>query len=159
MQMAFLLRTDASIAPLVLRLSLGVVMLAHGLQKVFGWFGGPGVSGTIESFTQKLELPLWTALLAMIIEVPGALALILGFFTRLAAFGTACSIGTCALLFHLDHGFFMNWFGRQKGEGVEYHILVIGISLALMIAGGGALSLDHFLERRQASMRHTSLHI
>ena len=137
-----LFRTTGSPALLFIRIALGIVIFAHGSQKVFGWFGGPGFMGTIETFTKNMNFPLWMVILLMVIELLGSIGLILGFLTRLSALGIGISISVCAYLYHIQNGFFMNWFGQQKGEGVEYHILVVGICLALLIQGGGPLSLD-----------------
>jgi putative oxidoreductase len=142
-----LCKTDRSIATLFIRLALGAVMFAHGAQKVFGWWGGAGFSATIDAFTIKQGFPLWIVILLMIIELLGSSGLILGFLTRLSALGIATSMGACAYLYHIPNGFFMNWFGQQKGEGIEYHILVLGICIALIIQGGGLLSVDRSLWR------------
>lgn len=138
-------QTRESSCALIIRLALGFVMLAHGLQKVFGWFGGQGISGTIHTFTQNLGFALWVPILLMVIEFLGSIALILGFFTRVAAFGIGCSMAVCAYLYHIQNGFFINWFGNQKGEGIEYHILVLAICLSLLIQGGGSFSVDQRL--------------
>lgn len=146
-----LFNTNESLALFFMRLGLGFVIFAHGAQKVFAWFGGPGFNGTVELFTKQLHLPLWMALLLMFIELFGSLGLIFGFLTRLAALGIGVSIGACASMYHLQNGFFMNWLGRQKGEGFEYHLLVICICLALLIEGGGLLSVDGGLMKRSAA--------
>jgi putative oxidoreductase len=138
------LKTDGSPAQLFLRLALGGVMFPHGAQKVFGWFGGPGVEQTLQAFTD-MGFPPWSTLALMIVELPGSILLIAGVFTRLWALGIGVSITICMFLHHIQHGFFMNWFGQQKGEGFEYHLLVIGIALALLIRGGGLLSVDRAL--------------
>lgn len=140
-----ILKTDDSVAPIFLRLSLGVVIFAHGAQKVLGLFGGPGFEKTIEIFRTQMGFPIWMTLLLMFIEFFGSLGLIFGFLTRLSALGIGTSITVCAYLNHIKNGFFMNWFGTQKGEGFEYHILVLGIVLALIIKGGGLLSFDKAL--------------
>jgi putative oxidoreductase len=148
-----LLITDGNFASLVLRVTLGCVIFAHGAQKVLGSFGGPGAEKTIELFSSMgFSLPL--TLLVMAAEFLGGLALILGLFTRIAALAIAVDIGVCAYMNHLQHGFFMNWFGQQKGEGVEYHILVIGIGLALMITGGGIFSIDRMISRKKSKSRY-----
>jgi putative oxidoreductase len=85
----------------------------------------------------------------MIIEFLGSLGLVTGLFTRLSALGIGTAMGVCAYMNHLQHGFFMNWFGAQKGEGFEFHLLVIGICLALAVKGGGLLSLDAVLAGRR----------
>lgn len=143
-----LLRTDNDIAPLVLRLFLGIVFFPHGAQKVFGWFGGHGFAGTMHHFTANMGLPYLVALLVILIEFLGSLALIAGALTRLAALGIAAVMVGAIVTVHWKFGFFMNWFGQQPGEGFEYHLLAVGIALALMIKGGGAASVDRALIRR-----------
>jgi putative oxidoreductase len=144
-----LLRTDDDISSFVLRLLLGLVFFPHGAQKVFGWFGGSGFSGTMEAFTDKMGIPALFAFLAILAESLGSVALISGFLTRIAAFGIACDMVVAVCMVHLKNGFFMNWFGKQQGEGFEYHILVVAIAFALMIKGGGRWSLDGLFSDKQ----------
>jgi putative oxidoreductase len=118
-------------------------MFAHGSQKVLGWFGGHTLFVTLNMFTQQMHMPLPLAWLVIAAEFGGGLGLIVGFLTRIAAFGIACDMLGAILLVHWRFGLFANWFGNQKGEGIEYHLLVIAICIALIILGGGALSLDH----------------
>jgi putative oxidoreductase len=80
-------------------------------------------------------------------EFLGAIALILGLLTRLAAFGLFAVMAGAVYLVHWQNGFFMNWTGNQQGEGIEYHLLVMAIALALMIRGGGRASFDRILSR------------
>jgi putative oxidoreductase len=134
-------------AALVLRLVLGGVMLPHGAQKVLGWFGGPGLSGTMEFFTGTMGIPAPFAALAIAAESLGALALLAGAGTRVAALGIAAVMAGAVAMVHLPNGFFMNWFGNQKGEGFEYHLLAIGIAAALVVRGGGAWSVDRRIAR------------
>jgi putative oxidoreductase len=141
-------KTGNSPALLFIRVALGVVMFAHGAQKVLGWYGGAGFAKTIEIFQAEMHFEPWLSMLLMAIEFFGSLGLILGLFTRLAALGIGTSISVCAYMNHLQNGFFMNWFGTQQGEGFEFHILVVGISLALLISGGGLLSADKLLARK-----------
>ncbi len=142
--MKALFRTTDSVALLFIRLALGIVIFPHGAQKVFGWFDGYGFAGTVEAFSQG-GFPVPGVWLLMAIELLGALGLIFGFMTRLSAFGIGGSQAICALMNHVQYGFFMNWFGQQQGEGFEFHILTVGIALALVIKGGGLLSLDRAL--------------
>jgi putative oxidoreductase len=137
--------TDNSLAGLVLRVTLGVVMFPHGAQKVFGWFGGHGFSATMNHFTENMGIPWVFALLAILAESLGAVALIVGFLTRIAALGIGVVMVVAALMVHWQHGFYMNWFGAKQGEGFEYHLLALGIAVALMIRGGGLWSIDRAL--------------
>jgi putative oxidoreductase len=139
-----LLWTDNNAAALIMRLALGGVMFPHGAQKMLGWFGGHGASATIQGFA-KMGLPPWLTILVMTFELGGAILLIVGFLTRLAALGIGCVMAGAWITVHANVGFFMNWAGNQKGEGFEYHILALGLCVALMIEGGGALSVDHAL--------------
>ena len=125
-----------------LRIVLGVVFFAHGAQKLLGWFGGPGFSGTMGMFTGYLHIPAPLAFLAIAAEFFGGLGLILGFLTRIAAFGIAVNMLVAIATVHHSYGFFMNWTGTQKGEGFEYHLLVLAITAYLIIRGAGALSVD-----------------
>jgi len=143
-----LFSTDNDTSSFVLRLLLGIVFFPHGAQKVFGWFGGPGFSGTMGMFTEKMGVPAFLAFLAILAESGGALALITGLLTRVAAFGIACNMVVAIFMVHLPNGFFMNWFGKQKGEGFEYHLLVIAIAIALMIKGGGRWSIDGLIAKK-----------
>lgn len=132
---------------LVLRVMLGIVIFPHGAQKIFGWFGGYGFAGTMANFTDRMHIPWIFALLAILAESLGSWGLIIGFLTRIAAFGVLCNMTVAILLVHLPNGFFMNWGGKQKGEGFEYHLLTMGICIALMIAGGGKWSLDRAITK------------
>ena len=131
----------------ILRLALGALFFAHGAQKVLGWFGGFGFRGTLGFFTQQMHIPVVLAVLAIAAEFLGGIGLIVGFLGRVAAFGIACNMGVAIALVHRQFGLFANWYGNQKGEGVEYHILVIAIALVIMIRGSGALSIDRSLSR------------
>ena len=138
-----LLRTDDSTATAVLRLVTGVVFFAHGAQKMLGWFGGFGFSGTMGFFTGTMHIPAPLAFLAIAAEFFGGLGLILGFLTRIAALPIAVNMVVAIATVHYPFGFFMNWAGAQKGEGFEYHLLVLAITAFLMIRGAGAFSMDH----------------
>jgi len=143
-----LFQTNDDTAMLVLRLFLGVVFFPHGMQKVFGWFGGSGFGAAMDMFTAKAGFPAALAFLAIMAESLGAVALLAGFLTRVAALGIGVNMIVCALGNHVKNGFFMNWMGTQKGEGFEYHLLVVAISAALIISGGGKWSLDGLIERK-----------
>lgn len=137
-----LMQTDEDAGMLIVRLALGAVIFPHGAQKLLGWFGGHGFEGTLQFFTGQLGIPVAIAFLVILAESFGAVALIVGFLGRVAAFGVLCVMLGAIFMIHLPHGFFMNWYGSQKGEGIEYHLLAIGMALAVMIKGSGSLSID-----------------
>ncbi|MFO0777262.1 MAG: DoxX family protein [Nitrospira sp.] len=148
-------KTDDSWGGLILRVGLGSVIFAHGAQKMFGWFGGSGYEGTMGFFTQKMGLPWLVAFLVIIGESLGSLGLIAGFLTRFtAASFIVIMIGAIATV-HWPQGFFMNWFGQQQGEGYEYHLLVVVMSAALVVIGGGKWALDgliaHWLQSEETA--------
>ena len=142
-----LLDTDASRTRFLQRLVLGAVILPHGLQKVFGWFGGYGFDGTMAFFTDTLGVPAPLAILVILADSLGALALIAGLGTRLAAAGTIATMAGAILMLHLPHGFFMNWGGTQAGEGFEFHLLALALAIPLAIKGGGAYAADRAVLR------------
>ena len=135
-------QTANSWSSLIIRVMLGIVMFPHGAQKLFGLFGGYGFAGTMSFFTDKMHIPVFFAFLAIMAEGLGSMGLIIGFLTRVAAFGILCNMIVAIWMVHWPNGFFMNWFGTQKGEGFEYHLLAIAICLALLINGGGKWSVD-----------------
>ena len=138
-------------APLVARLTLGIVMFPHGAQKMLGWFGGHGFTGTMGFFTGTMHIPAFFALLAILAEFAGSLGLITGLLSRVAAFGIAVTMVVAVLTSHAANGFFMNWLGNQKGEGFEYHVLAMALALTLMLRGAGALSADRLIAEKVRS--------
>lgn len=137
-----ILNTDNSLSTLLLRVTLGVVFFPHGAQKALGWFGGYGFTGTMGYFTGQMHIPAVFAFLAIAAEFAGAIALIAGIGTRVAALGIASVMAVAIATVHRQHGFFMNWTGSQVGEGYEYHLLALGIAISLLLRGGGAFSVD-----------------
>ena len=145
--MKYLFQTNDKFSYWVPRVILGCVMFPHGAQKLFGWFGGFGFTNTMTYFTQTAGLPWIIAFLIIMGESLGSLGLILGFFTRLSALGLICIMVGAIITVHIPNGFFMNWFGKQAGEGFEYHLLVIGMSIPLLISGGGKYSVDVLINK------------
>ena len=142
-----ILATDSNNATTILRLILGIVFFAHGAQKTLGWFGGYGFTGTMGYFT-SMGIPTALAFLAIMSEFLGVLGLIFGLLTRVAAFGISATMLVAIMAVHSKVGFFMNWSGTQKGEGYEYHLLVLAITAFLIIKGAGAASLDRLLTEK-----------
>ena len=140
------LDTDRTAVLTVLRVVLGLVILPHGLQKTIGAFGGHGFTGTM-GFFGSIGIPAFLAFLVIAAESAGAVALVAGFTTRIAAFGVFATMVVAGFM-HTANGFFMNWSGTQKGEGFEFHLLAAGIALVLVIAGGGSASIDRLLARK-----------
>ena len=142
------LATSSGASAPILRLGLALVLFPHGAQKLLGWYGGYGWSGTMGFLTGKIGLPTPVAALVILIESIGPLFLLLGLLTRPVALGViAIMIGAIATV-HAPNGFWMNWSGAQAGEGFEYHLLVIAMALALLVSGGGSLSADRRLAQR-----------
>ncbi len=140
--------TNASWPLLIVRLGVGGVLLPHGFQKLLGWFGGFGWSATLSFFSSALHVPVPIAVLVILGESLGSVAMLLGLMTRFVAFGyLLIMIGAIAMV-HWPNGFFMNWFGKQAGEGFEYHLLVISMAAALLVGGGGKWSVDAIIARR-----------
>jgi putative oxidoreductase len=148
-----LMRTTDDRVIAFLRLALAIVVFPHGAQKVLGWFGGFGFSGTLGFLTQQVHLPMPIALLVFAGEFFAPIFLFFGLLGRLAAFGIAADYLAVAFAGHLKNGFFMNWTGQQKGEGVEYFLLAIAIAIACVIRGSGAWSIDRVLTRDMPSTR------
>jgi putative oxidoreductase len=140
------LETDRSWVLFAQRVMLGLVILPHGLQKLLGWFGGAGFEGTMGFFSSQ-GMPAPIGLLVIVAESLGALALVAGLFTRVAAFGIAAVMLGAIALVHAPNGFFMNWFGTQGGEGFEFHLLALALAVPLVARGGGLWSLDAQLAR------------
>lgn len=149
--MKMLFHTDDSLSSFILRLTVGLVMFPHGAQKLLGWFGGYGFSATMDAFTGKMGMPWIIAFLVIIGESVGALALITGFMTRFTAASLAVIMVGAIAMGHWQNGFFMNWFGQQAGEGFEYHLLMIGMCVALVLSGGGKWSVDQGIAKGLAS--------
>lgn len=136
--------TGDSFAPLFLRVALGVMMFPHGAQKLLGWFGGYGFNGTMGYFTGTVGTPWVVGLLVILGEFFGSLMLVTGLGTRFAAASLVVIMLGAAWQLR-GNGFFMNWFGNQKGEGLEFFLLTVGIGLSLVVLGGGRWSLDRLI--------------
>ncbi len=141
-----ILQTTGGVAGLLLRLTVAVVIFPHGAQKLFGWFGGYGPTGTMQYF-RSLGVPTVAGWLGILAESVGPVFLVLGLGTRVVAILLAGVMVSALWLVHRPHGFFMNWSGQSKGEGFEYHLLALGALITLVVIGGGAYSLDGFLAR------------
>jgi len=136
--------TIGNVAGLLLRLTVAGVMFPHGAQKLFGWFGGYGPSGTLQHF-RSLGVPTVAGWIGILAEAVGPVLLVLGLGTRVVALLLAGVMVGAVVLVHRPHGFFMNWSGQAKGEGFEYHLVMLGALAALLVTGGGAFSLDQVL--------------
>lgn len=142
-----LLATADSWPLLIARLTLGLVMFPHGAQKALGIWGGNGFAGTMQGMSEGLGIPAFLVFLVILAEFGGSLALIFGALSRIAALGIGITM-VVAMTMHLKNGFFMNWYGKQAGEGFEYHLLAIGLALMIIVGGAGALSVDRMISRK-----------
>jgi putative oxidoreductase len=127
---------------LVTRVALGLLILPHGLQKAFGFFGGYGFSGTMGYFTDFIKIPWLLGAFIIFAELVGALLLIAGLGVRFwAVIIAAIMIGTIVTV-HGANGFFMDWGGVLKGEGYEYHLAIVFLAVVLVMNGAGKYSVD-----------------
>lgn len=141
----FFATDTTSWALLFVRLALAIVVLPHGMQKALGMYGGYGFEATV-GFFSSMGIPAVLGVLVIMAEFVAPILLIVGAGSRFMAFSIFLTLGGAMFLGgHVQHGFFMNWFGNQAGEGMEYFILIIGMSLGLMFGGGGKFSLDTLL--------------
>lgn len=141
-----LIKTNESAAIAFIRIALGLLIFPHGAQKLLGWFGGYGFTGTMGFFTGTVHLPWIIGFLVIVLEFFGSLLLIAGLATRFVSALFVINFIGIILTAHLGNGFFMNWSGAQAGEGYEYHLLVIVMAAALLINGAGKFSLDKKLQ-------------
>jgi putative oxidoreductase len=138
--------TSNDVSLTTLRVVLGVVFFAHGAQRMLGWFGGDGFQGTMGALTQT-GMPAPVAVLIICAQFFGGLGLVAGLLTRIASLGIAGLMIGAIFMVHLQNGFFMNWMGTQKGEGIEFHLLALAMAAALLLRGAGAFSLDRALAK------------
>ena len=131
-------RSAVDWALLVARVVVGVIFTAHGAQKLFGAFGGPGLSAVVQMMG-----PL--GYLVTIGEFFGGFGLIFGFLSRFSAASIILIMLGAIGMVHSQFGFFMNWTGKQAGEGFEYHLLAIGALLPILIAGPGRFAIGQYL--------------
>ncbi len=138
--------------PVVIRIVLGIAFVAHGGQKMFGWFGGPGFAGTIDAFA-KQGMPAPMTILVMVGEFFGGLGVLVGCLTRLAAFGPAIVMLGAMLLVHARNGYFMNWFNVPgRGHGIECNLAYFAMAVSLMLTGAGPLSIDEMRGGRRVDI-------
>ena len=149
-----LVQTEPSYVLLVLRVALAIVIFPHGAQKLLGWFGGPGIDGTLQLFA-PLGVPTGVALLVITSDFYGSIALAIGFLGRVAAFGTTMVMLGAIAFVHAANGFFLNWNGDQAGEGIQFHLLVLAVALVVLVKGSGAWSADRWLLQSPARVEKT----
>jgi putative oxidoreductase len=153
----WLFGTDGDWMITIVRIVLGVVFFAHGAQKALGWFGGAGLKSTVRIFRENLRIPAPLALLSVAAEFLGGVGLIVGLLSRIAALSIAVVMVVALLAVHWKFGFFMNWYGDKQGHGIEYHILVLALSVAVIIKGGGAFSVDQILYQHVSDQNGAAL--
>ena len=149
---SWIFKTGVLSAPLIQRGLLAVVLFPHGAQKLLGWYDGYGFSGTMGFFTESIGLSYIIAFLVIMLEFFGPILLLLGLGVRLVS--AALTILMLGIVFtsHWQHGFFMNWFGNQKGEGIEYFLLFLAGTLSLLFSGAGKWSIDRRIHDSNASL-------
>lgn len=144
--LTLVLGTYPSWSRAVVRVALGIVFIAHGGQKVFGWFDGPGLKATIQMFQQHMKVPPAATVLAALIELLGGLAMLVGLLARPAAVGIIVVMLVAIAKVHGRNGFFINFSGTPgKGHGFEFNFVLIAMALSVLIGGAGAFSIDVLL--------------
>jgi putative oxidoreductase len=143
-----LIATHPNLGFSIARLTLGLVIFPHGAQKLLGLFGGYGYLGTMESLTTQMGLPSIVAFSVIMIEFFGSISLLLGLFSRFWALSLTGMFTGIIVTTQLEHGFFMNWYGNQAGEGYEYSLLVIGLALSVLLNGSGKWSIDTVISKK-----------
>lgn len=142
------LKTNPNGGLSIARLTLGLVLFPHGAQKLLGLFGGYGYSATMESLTTQMNLPGIVAFSVIMIEFFGSISLVLGFFSRFWAIALIGMFTGIIVTTQIEHGFFMNWFGNQAGEGFEFSLLIIGLALSVVVNGSGKWSIDALISKQ-----------
>jgi putative oxidoreductase len=144
--MDMIVGTYPSWSLLIVRVVLGVIFFAHGAQKVFGCFGGPGLRGTIAYFKQAMGIPTGATVLAAFIECFGGLAMFAGLLVRPAALGLVVVMLVAVAKVHWKNGFFLNMaMTPGKGHGYEFNLALIGMALAVLVGGAGRYSVDRLI--------------
>jgi putative oxidoreductase len=141
----------------IIRIVLGIIFFAHGAQKMLGWYGGPGLASSMRTFTEHLHLPSTLAFLVIAGELFSGIGLIVGLFSRIAALVIAITMVGAIATVHFRFGLFLNWFGTQKGHGIEYHLLAIALALVLVVKGAGALSVDRLVYEHVSGLEHSGV--
>lgn len=152
-QYSFFYNTGSHLSGLIVRMTLAIVLLPHGCQFVFGWFGGFGFDASMNYLTQAEGLPWLVAIAVIMLQFFGPLALLAGFFGRFFALALTGLFTGMIVTSHWSHGFFMNWSGSAAGEGFEYHLLAIGLSSVLLLTGSGSWSVDAWLTKKAAAQK------
>ncbi|UJF20033.1 DoxX family protein [Vibrio sp. SS-MA-C1-2] len=135
--------SNSTLAPLVLRIPVGITFMLHGSQKLFGWFGGYGLEATGQWMASiGLEPGYLMALLAGGVEFFGGIVLIIGLLTRPAAFGLAMTMLVAIVTTHLANGFFMS------NNGYEFALALLAASTSLIFSGAGKASIDQLINQR-----------
>jgi len=135
---------DLSFSLLFLRLGLAVTFFAHGSQQFLGWYGGRGFRSTINNWKEKYQIPTPIGAIGVLTEFFGSFALLVGFLVRPAALGLTIFMAVAIWKAHWGNGFFLGR-GQGGGSGIEYCMALLLMCMALLVAGGGAISLDWLL--------------
>jgi putative oxidoreductase len=139
----------------IARILLGIIFFGHGAQKMLGWYGGPGLANSMRAFTEHLHLPSTLAFLVIAGELFSGIGLIVGLFSRIAALVIALTMVGAIATVHFRFGLFLNWFGNQKGHGIEYHLLAIALALVVVVKGAGAFSVDRLLYEHTSGLEQS----
>lgn len=143
---------NPDVSLLILRIFLAGVIAPHGAQKLLGWFDGFGYSNSIKFFTETVGIPYVFGFLIILAESIGMVVLAAGLMSRILSASLIVIFCGAIATVQIQNGFFMNWFGNQPGEGIEFSLLVIGMSATILLHGPGKYSLDNFLFKKSLRM-------
>jgi putative oxidoreductase len=133
-------------APFILRVSLGTIFIAHGGQKLFGLWGGTGLSDSIDTLKTSFGIPGYLVLIAILTEFFGGIAVVIGLLTRIVSVGLGIDMVVTITKVYAVNGFFLNWnLVPGHGHGYEFHLALLAMSLAIALSGPGRFAVDHVL--------------
>ena len=145
--LSIIYKTSGHHTGLIIRMAIALVMLPHGCQLAFGWFGGMGFNNSMQYLTAIEGLPWLLAFNVIFLQIAGSLLILFGCMGRFLGASMIVLFIGMIVTSHLQYGLFMNWMGSQAGEGFEFHLLAIGLCTALMAGGSGSYSIDRLLSR------------
>lgn len=133
----------------MMRLVVGAILFYYGSQKLLGWFGGYGFNATLDAFHDKNHIPAWLGALAIFGEFFGGLGMLLGLFSRLAAFGASCTMAVATVITSRGVTSLVATSAQNPVRDIGFPLALFAISMAILLMGAGSFSLDSKLFRKR----------